>query len=304
SEYLEGNGVIDNGALAGVDDQDDKFIHATATSSTEATPYNDVFVTITRDEIWNPILSRSDFTQKMENLTQALAMCLAEYANFADNTSRRLPWPVITDLSGNDYRDNTKYQDDNNASNGYSGRFPFDITNSNDAINAAALTTDTLFDMANCNSLALAGAGVTADLVNDTEYRKLWNNWKDHFFYILSKGYEPANTGENNCAGSGACIKVNTAEYAGAVIFSGSRLGGVSRSDKSVVSDYLEDDKGAVFNDEANIANQTGDRTYVYTDPQTDTKNDIMYCIQDKPVDDPSTPSINESEPLTVIECI
>ena len=202
SAYLEGDGFTDNGTLIAVDDEIDKFIHATANSESATTPYNDQFVTITRDEIWNPILNRSDFSQKMENLTQALAMCLASYANLADNTSRRLPWPVKTNLGvRTNYRDNDNYQDDNGASNGYSGRFPFNVADSNDAINAGSLITDNLFEAAACNALAV-GSGASAakayldesDLSDpdySPEYLKLWNHWKDHFFYLLSKRYEP-----------------------------------------------------------------------------------------------------------------
>ena len=342
--YLEGDGVTDNGTLIAVDDEIDKFIHATANSESVATPYNDQFITITRDEIWEPILNRSDFTQKMENLTQALAMCLASYANLADNTSRRLPWPVITNLTGNDYRDNANYQDDAPTvvpvDHGYSGRFPFDVASSNAAIDAA-LSVDELFDVANCSALAV-GVGATAATANlldpsdpgppsvpATEYRKLWNNWKDHFFYVLSKSYEPGTGGSQKCGGppgggppgggppgggppggGGAddCIEVNPnpspnkKEYAGAVIFSGRRLDGVTRNNKSVVADYLEDGKAAVFTAEA--TDKDGNEDYNYTDPQTDAFNDIMYCIEDKPtVDDPSTPLVDETV-LTVKECV
>ena len=113
------------------------------------------------------------------------------------------------------------------------------------------------------------------------------------FFLVLSKEYEPDSTGAKTCDGAGVCISVNVNEYAGAVIFSGSRLDGITRNDRSDVSDYLEDGKGAEFVSEA--GNKTGDRTYLYTDPQTDTVNDVMYCIEDK---------VNLGEDLTVIECL
>ncbi|MDT8452257.1 MAG: hypothetical protein RQ936_05870 [Gammaproteobacteria bacterium] len=307
SEYLEGNGTSNNGVFDGDPDAIDQFIHATTTSESEVTPYNDQFITVTRNEIWKAILGRSDFIEKMENLTQALAMCLASYANLPANTSRRLPWPVKTDLNGADYRSNDKYKDEDGATIGYSGRFPFDVSNSNSAISATLLNSE-IFDMADCNALAV-GSGTTAATANlldpsdpgppsipATEYRKLWNNWKDHFFYTLSKGYEPSNTGAATCATSGACITINGNEYAGAVIFSGKRLldaGGndTLRSDKSIVTDYLEDSKGAVFGAEA--TNKTGVESYIYTEPQTDAINDIMYCIQDQVA----------GIPLVVAEC-
>jgi len=294
SAYLEGNGATDNSTLLAAIDRVDEFIHATDTSPNEDTPYNDKFLTITREEIWEPIVKRSDFKLKMENLTHALALCLAEYANQADNTSRRLPWPVITNLGGTlNYRDENNYVDDDLASEGYSGRFPFNITNSNNAINAASLTDDEILNTVGlCNNLDLGG-GVFADLVTPTaEYRKLWDNWKDHFFYVLSKDYEPANSGAQSCDGAGVCISVKGTERAAAVIFSGSRLAGVTRIDKSDIFDYLEGSKATDFDLEA--TNKTGDRFYDYN-PPTDTVNDVIYCVEDK-----VTPTDN----LTVSDCL
>jgi hypothetical protein len=308
--YLDSNGVTDNATLLAAADSIDQFVHGTNTSDSGANPYNDQFITVTRNEIWEPILNREDFTEKMENLTQALAMCAAAYANHADNTSRRLPWPAVTNLGGDDYRYNTNYQDDNNASNGYSGRFPFDITNSNNALGMPVDIDNNLFDIeidpllipptTRCMNLDLSGtvAGPVIDLDTSTsEYRKIWNNWKDHFFYILSKGYEPSDTGTATCATSGACVTINVNEYAGAVLFSGKRLldadeNDTLRSDKSIVADYLEDGKAVVFGAEA--TNKTGAENYIYTDPQTDDVNDIMYCIQDQAA----------GIPLDVVECL
>lgn len=328
SQHLEGDGVTNNGVLAGTVDAIDQFIHASAISESAATPYNDQFIAVTRDEIWKSILNRSDFTEKMENLTQALAMCMASYANLAANTSRRLLWPVKTDLNGADYRDNANYKDEDGTTIGYSGRFPFDVTNSNNAIwptnpKPDGIVND-IFEITDpdiyqplpplsptmCENLDLSGtgAGPFIDLnSSDSEYRRLWNNWKDHFFYLLSKPYEPSNAGQSQC-GAADCIKINSgaAKYAGAVIFSGKRLldaGGndTLRSDKSVVADYLEDAKAAVFTDE--VTNKTGSEDYNYTNPQTDAINDIMYCIKDHPiVDDVSTPTIDETV-ITVAEC-
>ncbi len=306
SAYLEGNGVYNNSTTSATIDTVDDFIHATETSSTEATPYNDKFLTIAREEIWNAIVKRDDFKQKMENLVQGLAMCLAEYANMPDNTSRRLPWPVITNMGiMTSYRNNNNYTDDNGAANGYSGRYPFNVDDSNTVINIPIGVGDNLFDIivdpvplppiTLCENLDLSGtgAGPFIDLNTSTsEYRKLWNNWKDHFFYVLSKEYEPDNTGAGKCTGMAPCIQVNGTKYAAAVIFSGSRLPGATRNDKSDVAEYLEDGKAAVFINEN--TNKTGDRNYIYTDPQTDTENDIMYCIENKN---------NTADDLAVVEC-
>ena len=133
-----------------------------------------------------------------------------------------------------------------------------------------------------------------------TEYRKLWNHWKDHFFYIGSKPYEPGNAGLVEC-GASDCIEVNSAKQAGAVIFSGKRLDGIARNDKSVIADYLEDGKAAIFGNEE--INKTGNESYTYTDPQTETINDIMYCIKDHPIVDDVTTTLVDETVITVMEC-
>jgi len=294
--YLEGNGVVDNSFVSAVDDTTDQFIHATETSKDAAVPYNDKFLTITRDEVWKAIVKRSDFKQDMETLTQALAACAANYANLADNTGRRLPWSTKVNLGARlNYRDDASYDDDS-AAEGYSGRYPFNVGSSNDAIDPVKLTEDSLFEIAGlCNNFGIDWEGEVIDLETDSsKYRQLWNNWKDHFFYIISKSYEPDNSGaERTCTVAGtSCVTVNATEHAGAVIFSGSRLTGATRNDKSLLIDYLEDVKHTEFAVEQ--VNKAGDRTYVYTDPQTDTANDIMYCIQDQPT----------GTPLDVVECL
>lgn len=294
--YLEGDGVTDNSFVSAVADTVDFFIHATETSDEEAVAYNDKFLTITRDEVWKAIVNRSDFKQDMETLTRALAVCASKYANLSDNAGRRLPWPAKVNLGVTiDYRVDANYNDDS-AAEGYSGRYPFLVDDSNNDIDPINLTEDSLFEIAGlCNNLGNDWEGEIIDLEGDSsKYRQLWNNWKDHFFFMISKSYEPDNTGiEKVCTDAGtSCITVNATEYAGAVIFSGSRLAGFTRNDKALLTEYLEDGKSTEFADE--ITNKTGDRTYVYTDPQTDTVNDVMYCIQDQPM----------GTPLDVIECL
>lgn len=301
SAYLEGDGTTDNSFVSLDKDQIDSFIHATETSSSEDPAYNDKFLTITRDEIWKAIVASSDFKQDMDTLTKALAMCLANYANMATNTPRRLPWPVNTGFAvlPTDYRDNANYKDQSLATvalNGYSGRYPLDVTNSNAAMDPAIVGSN-LFDVANCSDFSTDADGVTINLTSVspiTKYRQLWNNWKDHFFYILSKEYEPDNTVVDECGVVEPCIQVNGTQYPGAVIFSGSRLAGVTRNDKSVIADYLENGNDVVFASEQ--ATPSGDRRYVYTDPDLppDTANDIMYCLED------ATPGTD----LNVVSCL
>lgn len=300
SAYLDKGGVVNNSTVSALEDTVDKFIHATETSENAVVPYNDKFLTITRDEIWKAIVARDDFVKDMESLTQALATCVANYANHVLNDGRRLPWATKIDLGGPlTYRDNLNYDDDP-ATEGYSGRYPFDVSSSNSAIDPVNMTEDNLFNISGlCDEGNLGDdwQDVSMNLADDSsKYRQLWNNWKDHFFYIISKSYEPDNSGnEKTCSvGGTSCVTVNTTEYAGAVIFSGSRLGVVTRNDKTILAEYLEDDKAIVF--DAEKASPSGDRNYTYTDPESDPDmaNDIMYCIEDKPLNDQ----------LTVIECL
>ena len=119
----------------------------------------------------------------------------------------------------------------------------------------------------------------------DDEYRKLWENWKDHIFYSLSRVYDPAfgGPGQSKCnPGVNDCITVNGVPRAAVVYFAGSRLNTQSRSapppvgdpdEKSNISNYLENGNDTVFPGAAG----TEADAYNTTDPAT--SNDIMWCI-------------------------
>ncbi|MGB5398349.1 MAG: hypothetical protein WBN96_14475, partial [Gammaproteobacteria bacterium] len=231
---------------------------------------------------------RTDFITKMDNLTQALAMCLVEYSK--NNSVRRLPWPAPLDFAGDDYKEDVNYTD---GSILYAGRFPYQIDDSNAVIGVAG---DILLDRTECQSLTLDDGTVVTFAAND-EYRKLWENWKDHFYYALSEVYEPVpapapitecNTVVNDC------ITVDPYPYtatpiarAGIVFYSSSRRPGQSRNapppigdvdDKAVISNYLENNNDAVFN----AAIGTEADYYQSTDP--DNSNDYMWCITNEAI--------------------
>ena len=268
SAYLEGDGVTNNSDVSTVADSVDQFIHATETSDSEATPYNDRFVTITREEIWSVIQQRGDFIEKMTNLTEALALCLAEYNDIGNN---RIPWPAPFALA--DYRVDGNYSD---VINTYAGRVPFIVDDSNLTTGDIAAN---LFASAGCDNLALAIGAVTTNL-NDPndEYRKLWRNWKDHFYYAVSSDFEPNAGAAVNCAGT--CITVGGVWVAGVVFFSGSRLlpaitrnsPPVDADDKAIVSNYIENANDVI------LAAAIGDNNDAYA-TNTIPNNDIMFCI-------------------------
>ena len=266
--YLDIGGPADNSDVSAAADTVDQFIHAIAGSEDASpNPYNDRFVTITRDEIWAAIVSRTDMIQKMTDLTEALAMCMSNYA--AANGLGRLPWPVQTTLAN--YRDTLNYDDNVDATPGYAGRLPLTVDNSNSDIGVAF--GNELFTAAACNAL-LVTSGATVDLQTATaEYRRLWENWKDHFFYVVSQDYAPAITP----AACGAnCITVAGTQRAAMVVFAGPRQAGQIRNEpvagdadtKFNVANYMENGNQAIFPDAA------GNGAY-----STAATNDIMFCL-------------------------
>ena len=269
SAYLDTVAGVDNSTVTNAAYQIDRFVHATAESvSTDAAnPNNDRFVTITRDEIWEALTARPDFVQKIINLTEALTMCLSEYA--ADNGLGRLPWPVQVNLA--DYRQNSSYDDNTDDSPGYAGRLPFLVDDSNSEIEVTGSTE--LFTKAGCNALTVS-SGATVDLQTaGSEYRKLWENWKDHYFYVVSQDHAPD---DDAAACGGDCITVNGTQRAGLVIFAGFREAGQSRIEpvagdpdtKFDVANYMENANRNEFPDD------DGDGSY-----STAGTNDIMYCL-------------------------
>ena len=276
SSYLEGDGVTNNSTLWPNANLIDQFIHATSTSSNEVIPYNDQFITISREELWKQISTSDGFISKMRNLTQSLAECISSYA--ANNLHNRLPYPAPMNLAN--YGVNINYDDYPDDTSGYAGRYPFDVSSSNaiiTVVGANEIFTQGLCDVMNGNS---------QNLTVGSEYYRLWENWKDHFFYVVSNDYEPATA----AAGCGNCITVNGIQRAGVVIFSGSRLGsqlrtgpvGLDINTKQTIGNYLENSNDAVFPDIG------GNGGYANVDPVT--SNDIMFCITD-------------NSPTTVVDC-
>ncbi len=113
TEYLEGNGVINNSLLSGVPLDIDDFIVRSAGTDEWPTPFNDQLATITRNELWDAVVSRRDFVTNndsaMRRMTEALALCIAAYGN--NSANRKLPRPVAVDFSALDYRIDANYND-------------------------------------------------------------------------------------------------------------------------------------------------------------------------------------------------
>jgi len=284
ASYLEGDGVVDNSNLPDIVDSVDQFIQATLTSDSAAIPYNDNLITITGDEIWQAIMKSTDINARLTEVTEALAICLSNFANDTGNSNKRLPWPATKDLDGiGDYRDMSYYSDELNAVTGYAGRFPFLVDDSNALLGIAA--TDMLINMGFCNSLIVTG-GVNVDLEStNTEHHIILENWKDHFFYSVSKDYALPNNAWTGCSGN--CVKVEDpvgtfTKYAAIIFFSGSPMTSIAQSrndaDKSELFNYLENGNDTKFPD------ALGNSVYATTNPDPLISNDIMFCITDDAV--------------------
>ncbi len=279
--------TIDNSSLNVDAEKIDEFIHAVSGSSEL---YNDRFVTITRKEIWDAVVSRKDFllnpNSMMRRQTEAMARCIAAYGNASGN--RKLPRPVTTNFGMNaDYRIDSNYDDTSIAS--HLGRYPHTVNDSDTTLagNAPNSAVPIVFNKGFCDAIPVpisGGGGVNLNTTAGAEGYRVWKNWKDHFFYAVSDYYSPSNAGDAgapSCDGTN-CITVNTIEYAAVVIYANSRVGLKTRNEP------LDGDADTKFDldNYIEVVNAVGNGTGDYTP----TDNDIMYCITD-------------TDPLDVVSC-
>jgi hypothetical protein len=219
-------------------------------------------VFITRQDIWNAVMKRTDFQPTNPNnplikMTQQVASCLQKYGKYSYfNSNYSLPRPAPLVLS--DYSVSANYQDSTTTL--YAGRVPFYFPSSNSTTGKTSFS-----DLADCGS----GWTSSVDI--------WWNNWKDHLFYAIGKTYRPTTNLYQSC---GYCLQVNGSGLIAAVVmFAGPRLIppqstlNQTRTDKSVVADYLEGLNASNFPDTTN-----GTKNYI-SGPAGPTFNDVLYCI-------------------------
>lgn len=280
--YLEGDGTTNNANLVDGDNEPDPFIQATLTSPNvsplDPVPYNDNLITITREEIWQAFADRTEMNNRLAELTEALAVCMTNYMNHPDNVNLKLPWPAALDLETGDYRIQDDYSDDSDASFGYAGRFPLHIDDTESVLSTTVNDRylDPLLpgDPGDICSAVNTSAGII-DLTDTAGvHRNLLRNWKDHFFFAVSKDFALPNTAVSSCSAN--CVSVAGINYAAIVFFGGSPLSNVPqfRSPAGVKSNvlyYLENGNAARFPD------SDGNNVYQNGDPNS---NDIMFCIQ------------------------
>ena len=296
AEYLDNDGTTDNAALAAAaNNVIDVLVNSYAGSDDwdNPNPLNDRLITITHEEFWDALdssITDAAFDTRMDNLTEAIALCLAAYGS---NNGDHLPMPAALDLNlvlnDREYRNDSLYKDSNVFTSGFSGRLPYDISNANAVLPAPVVPPNDvkLFGNAVCDDVDLVTGAFNNINFNDEsgddngEFFDLWRNWKDHFFYAIAEAHKP-DAVVAACAGN--CVSVNVIDYAGIVFFSGLKQAGQQRyapplddalavdgvDDKDEVDNYLENGNAVLFPD--NVGNQ------VYF-PVAPPSNDIMFCI-------------------------
>ena len=282
SAYLDNNGVTNNAAIdSGVINVIDTFVSKYTGSEDGNNPLNDRVVTITYREFWDVMqdtITSVSFNDRMKNLTEAISLCFSAYG--VSNPNNNLPMPAPLDLSLGEYRRNVDYDDSGVFTSAFAGRLPFNVDRANAEISSGNMSN--IFDNTFCDGLELAttagsdGINFTNDSGGDQgEYFDLWQNWKDHFFYVVSSKFKPGGAGVS-C--SGDCLTYDGVEYAGLIIFSGLKQAIQSRyalpfesDEKLNISNYLEEGRAAIFPDDS------GDGIYPVVTP---TSNDVIFCIK------------------------
>lgn len=221
--YLEGNGdgntgTINNSVLDGNVDELDTFIKAGTDTNIAAPPFNDLIITITRDEVWNAIKRRHDFIDKMKNLAQEIAVCIQGYGNAG--TARNLPWPAPFDLANTDYRQDINYTDVNVGFGSVLGRLPNQINGTE-----LQLSTNPINNNGNGGGNAGQGGGngggnagqgggngggtATSPPTGDQGCIDCWNDYQDELT-VTDTDY---NTCINNGNPPGQCKNIRKDEY-------------------------------------------------------------------------------------------
>lgn len=259
--YLDGDAAINNATVSGTANSVSQF------RSGASDRMNDRMIFITRDDIFNAIMRRSDFADPARNplrlMAQKAAECVADYGrrNSGGTNDKRLPWPGILLNPADDYRTDSNYDD---ADGLLSGRLPFRVNTSAPATGNMAVAPHHQLksDGSNCPGVSAWAA-----------YYPWWTNWKDHLYYALADSFKPGSS----FAACGACLTVNGAgAYAAVVAFAGKKLPGQARAsgaDRLNFANYLE---GRNFTSHPNTS---GSSDY-QSGAETGNFNDVLYCIK------------------------
>jgi len=174
-----------------------------------------------------------------------------------------LPWPASINLDA-DYRIDNNYIDLDNAAEGHFGRLPYLTTFSQTALSAGDPDIFT-----NCS-------------INN-EMLTLWQNWKDHWFYVVGSNFSPSAVGTTLPVPCDDCPEDSAGnKHAAILIFAGTRTANQLRrsvnidpatlpaNSKAVLSNYLEGSNSA------NYPDNTGNQNNRYG---LNGVNDRLFCI-------------------------
>lgn len=275
SNYLDAVGSFNNASVSNTANANSPF-----RMGDPNTQIGDQMIFITKQEIWNAMIKREPaLLIKLDTMTLETARCIANFGKYnkiagvPSTSNKSLPWPA--QLSLTDYTDNVKYNDNNNGD--LVGRVPYRVnTSQNDAHNSI-LSPYYLLQASGTN------CPTPADWASIYPW---WENWKDHLFYAISDRYKPAYATTTACTSgsSGHCVTVNRSvnlgNYAAVVIFAGKKLSGQIRTDKSVVSAYLEGRNNTNI-DSAHPSGYENYQAETAVAPPSSTFNDIVYCIKE-----------------------
>jgi len=104
---------------------------------------------------------------------------------------------------------------------------------------------------------------------------KLWQHWKDHFFYAVSEDFSPTST---NVTCTGNCLTTIAGQHAAIIMYSGSRSAAQDRTGPVVIGDPIvaddPDDKSVISN---YLSTENSDLDTVY-DVNDD---DYLICIDE-----------------------
>lgn len=312
TDYLETtHGISNSSVSSSIPDQVDSFITSQGFNSRSS--LNDRMIGITSDEIFDAIKRNAPYyTDRIGQLGIELGNCLLMFAqpdcqcdnsckdafNLCDASARtvtdvaacvsernacfnacrpvcasqpaspsvpglsanRLPWPAPIDLAS-DYRNDDNYDDLANGANGYLGRLPYFIDDS-----AARLSRTDLKLFEQCQ------------LETSTEFFHLWQNWKDHWFYVVGEDFSPTGTGAASCT---HCPQVDGTRHAAVLLFSSGRLDNQLRraseteaspphtvESKANILNYLEGSNASAYPD-----------THGNAEYGIDNVNDRLFCI-------------------------
>ncbi len=250
SNYLDSDDLHDNSSVSAIASA------VTTFTSGSSHKVNDRMIYITRNDIFDALLRRSDFIATLTEMTQQTAKCIAAFGTnngYSGSANKSLPWPAPLVLSG--YGANTSYND---ADGLYAGRVPYQADTSKTAT-GNGMSGFNLLSPSNCPA-------AWSDL------NAWWSNWKDHLFYAIAGEFKPDSLPTSPC---GNCLRVNgSGSYAAVILFAGKRLASQDRMDKGALNAYLEG------RNVSNYPNAVGNADYEVAS-STDVFNDVLYCIDE-----------------------